>query len=296
MTQNEDELIRQELALAGSDPEMVRRLERRRITRQKELAPMEFLIRLFDKPCLPRKEVVAFTGKAKSGKTFVLSMIMACCARQEVLAFKRPSVEPLRVLWFDTEQSDESTQDILKNRIVPLVDMEQFPDGLYDIFNVRQDGWQEREQLLKTAVCWYEPDLVVVDGIADLLADINDPVEAKSLVERLMRLASDHNCCIACVIHENKSMLDRTLRGWLGTELTNKAFEVYTCDKDVNRTFSLEQKLTRKYDISDKLYFTVNADGLPQQVGAPVRKTKKNSKSKKQHEQPTASDLQFSEE
>ena len=31
---------------------------------------MEFLFRLFGKPCFPRGELVAITGKAKSGKTF----------------------------------------------------------------------------------------------------------------------------------------------------------------------------------------------------------------------------------
>mgnify|MGYP002858495007 CR=1 FL=1 len=297
MQDKTDELIQAELELAGCDPEAVRLMEKHRITRLQDVQPMEFLLRLFGKPVLPRKEVVAFTGKAKSGKTFVLSVVMACCARQEVLAFSRPDIRPLRVLWIDTEQSECSTQEILRDRIVPLVGMEQFPDGLFDIFNLRMLSWQDRQRLTKAAIGWYRPDLVIIDGIADLVADINDAVESKQAVENLMRLASINNCCVACVIHENKSMLDRTIRGWLGTEVTNKAFEVYTCEKDVNRTFSLSQKLTRKYDIAEKLYFTVDEQGLPQQAGAPaVRRGKGRKQKPKANDNGHQKDIGFSEE
>ena len=57
-------------------PELLR-LEKLRITPEKELPPMDFLFRLFGKPCFPRRELEAITGKAKSGKTFVTSMLMA---------------------------------------------------------------------------------------------------------------------------------------------------------------------------------------------------------------------------
>ena len=89
------------------------------------------------------------------------------------------------------------------------------------------------------------------------------------VTERLMKVAQQARCCIVCVIHQNKAAEDRTLRGSIGTELTNKAFEVYECEKLPSRTFVLTQKLTRKYDIVDALYFTVDDRGLPRQVGAP---------------------------
>lgn len=111
-------LIAEELAKAGTDPELIAKLKKDRITADKELPPMEFLLKLFDVPCCPRGELVAFTGKAKSGKTFVMSMMMAAASTAEALAFRRTTFEPLQVLWIDTEQSDQSTQDILRNRLV----------------------------------------------------------------------------------------------------------------------------------------------------------------------------------
>ena len=243
-------------------------LEQLRITPEKQLKPMEFLFHLFGKPCFPRRELVAITGKAKSGKTFVTSMLMACCQSRDVLAFQRIGDEPFRVLWYDTEQSGESTQDILKNRVMRMVD----GDGkLFDIFNVRGVAWKERRDLLREAVTRCKSDLVIVDGIRDLVNDINDGTLAQEVMEELMHLATEHDCCIVCVLHQNKSGEDHNLRGWIGTELMNKAFEVYSCEKLLpQHIFSLEQTLTRKYDIERTMYFEVGDDGLPVSCGVPT--------------------------
>lgn len=76
-----------ELEHAGEEttlsPQMLL-LEQLRITPEKQLPRMDFLFRLFGKPCFPRRELVAITGKAKSGKTFVTSMLMACCQSRDV--------------------------------------------------------------------------------------------------------------------------------------------------------------------------------------------------------------------
>ena len=303
-----------ELAHAGEttalSPKMLL-LEKMRITPEKQLEPMEFLFRLFDRPCFPRRELVAITGKAKSGKTFVTSMLMACCITQKVLALERHTeikghtdladltdLKPLRVLWYDTEQSDESTQDILKNRVLQMIhktntnltndkdsqdlfnsysekesvqSVSSVVEKTFDVFNVRAVEWKERRSLLKEAVERYGPDLVIVDGIRDLVNDINDGVLAQEVMEELMKLAADKNCCIVCVLHQNKGSEDHNLRGWIGTELMNKAFEVYACEKMMpQRVFKLEQTLTRKYDIEQTLYFEVNEQGLPQSSVGPT--------------------------
>ena len=273
-----------ELKHAGEDTTLsplMLQLEQLRITPDKQLPKMEFLFRVNGKPCFPRKELVAITGKAKSGKTFVSSMLIACCQMRDVLFFHREQEQPLRVLWYDTEQSDESTQDILKNRILKMVVPSQSPSlfdkpsppCLLDIFNVRITEWKERRSLLLEAVRMCSPDLVIIDGIRDLVNDINDGVLAQEAMEELMKLASDNQCCIACVLHQNKSGEDHNLRGWIGTELTNKAFEIYTCEKLPHRIFKFEQDNSRKYDWDQKFYFTVNENGLPIMSDAPEEKS-----------------------
>ena len=296
-------LISEALTHAGEDQQVAERLshlEMRRITPDTELPPMEFLFRLFGKPCFPRGELVGLTGKPKSGKTFVSSILMTLCFREEVLSIRRDAPEQLSVLWYDTEQSDESTQDILRHRIIPMLGEGLSDDecrslmselfgspppvpecpaslGLFDsleppepplphfhIFNVRQEQWRERLPMLEASIEHYHPDLVILDGIRDLINDINDGVLAQDTVERLMYLASSQHCCIACILHQNKAAEDKNLRGWIGTELTHKAFEVYECEKDENRIFSFSQKLTRKFDIQDKLKYVVDEQGIPQ--------------------------------
>ncbi len=259
-------------------------LESLRITPDKQLPKMDFLFRLFGMPCFPRRELVAITGKAKSGKTFVSSMLIACCQERDVLSFHRECETPLRVLWYDTEQSDESTQDILKNRIMrmtrdgvarqPTLFDESRAEPPLDIFNVRAVEWKHRRSLLVEAVNMCKPDLVIVDGIRDLVNDINDGVLAQEVMEELLHLATEEECCIACVLHQNKSGEDHNLRGWIGTELMNKAFEIYSCEKMMpQRIFKLEQTQTRKYDIERAMYYEVNADGLPVTCGEPSTDT-----------------------
>ena len=286
--------VGEEIEHQGEDAQMrplMLKLEKYRITPDKQLPKMDFLFRLFGKPCFPRRELVAITGKAKSGKTFVSSMLMAVGSLTpdpspkgegsiNQLPLKRIREEPLHVLWYDTEQSDESTQDILKNRIMrmtrdsvvrqPTLFDESRAEPPLDIFNVRAVEWKHRRSLLVEAVNMCKPDLVIVDGIRDLVNDINDGVLAQEVMEELLHLATEAECCIACVLHQNKGGEDHNLRGWIGTELMNKAFEIYSCEKMMpQRIFKLEQTQTRKYDIERPMYYEVNDDGLPVTCGEP---------------------------
>ena len=83
--------------------------------------------------------------------------------------------KPLRVLWYDTEQSDESTQDILKNRVFRMIghtdhtdltdkmrdlcpaeeksvsSVQSVVEKTFDVFNVRAVEWKERRGLLQRA-------------------------------------------------------------------------------------------------------------------------------------------------
>ena len=261
-------LLQRELSLAGFSPEdeqRLRELETYRITPLKELPPVEFLFRLHGRPCFARGELTGLSGKAKSGKTFVCSILMALCFRNEVLSLQRIEPRKLHVLWYDTEQSDESTKDILCQRICQMIGIQQdqFPSEQFDVFNVRQKPVNERLPSLEVAVRYRKPDLVILDGLRDLVSDINDGVIAQNVMERLMHLASEYHCAIVCVLHQNKSIEDHNPRGWIGTELKHKAFEMYECAKSSEHIFTWVQTDTRKYDIPEGLSFAVNDDGIP---------------------------------
>lgn len=235
----------------------------RRITPDTHIPSHDFLFRWDDRPCFARGELVALTGKAKSGKTFVCSLLMALAIRPQIMGISRLHDEPLRVVWIDTEQSEDSTQEILSHRIGKLIN-QPIPDDQFFVYNLRRDNWQERFNLANLCIVHAKPDLVIFDGIRDVVGDINNYTEAQNVLEKLLSLASWSGACIVCVLHQNKSIEDKTLRGALGTELQNKSYETYECQKDPDtRLFTLRQTATRKYDITQKLEFTVDQEGLP---------------------------------
>lgn len=247
-------------------------IEARRIKPDSQVPKHEFLYRWGDKPCFARGELVALTGKAKSGKTYVCSLLMALAVKPQIMGIQRIQEVPLRVLWIDTEQSADSTYEILAMRIASLIE-QPISDEQYFVYNLRSDNWQDRFSLVLTCISKHQPDLVILDGIRDVVGDINNYQEAQTVLGKMLCIASWSNACIVCVLHQNKSLEDKTLRGALGTELQNKSYETYECQKDPDtRLFTLRQTATRKFDITQKLEFTVNQEGLPVIAGA-MRRT-----------------------
>ena len=290
MMEKQKSFIQEDLTHAGEasliTPELIQ-LDTYRVTPHGQFAEEEFLIRLKGQPCFPRKDLTSIAGQAKSGKTNLIAMLLACCTRpaedRHVLSMQRIQEAPLKVMWIDTEQSQKSTQNILMHRIAKMLQVEEeeegqpsdFPEELFFVFNLRPALIEDRYDLLAEAVEAYKPDLVVIDNIRDLVKDINDGVQAQTLIEGLMHMAEQYNCNITTVIHQNRSADNRGLRGWLGTELMNKVFEVFTCQKILQKqgekpVFCIEQTLTRKYDIDEPMCYTIRDNGLPESCEQPV--------------------------
>ena len=272
---------------------IIEQLETLRITSSSEIPPHEFLYTWNGVPCFARGELVAVTGKAKSGKTYLNSILMAAAGVQgtesgesyspeteersrilsgttdkAILGLKRIREKPLRVVWIDTEQSADSTHEILRDRIGAMMGAEASEEA-YHVFNLRPVRWQDRMTLVLAAIAICTPDLVIFDGIRDVVGDINNYEEAQNTIGQLLKVASEYKTCIVCVLHQNKAAEDKTLRGALGTELQNKSFETYECKKDPEtRIFSIQQTATRKYDMPNKIQFCVDKKGLPVTVGS----------------------------
>ena len=259
-----------------------------RITPDTKLPPMQPLFRMFDTPCFYRGELVADCGKAKSGKTTFLSILMASAVRcasptlphdtplirgaDSALPLQRVGEKPAKVLWIDTEQSQQSTQEILCERVARLAapaTTAALDEQLF-AFNLRGMGYDVRRRMVDLAVSTVRPDLVIIDGIKDLMTDINDAVQATVIMEQLMALAKAVNCCMVCVLHQNKSEADRNMRGSIGTELTNKAFEVFQCELlERHRVFKVSQTLSRRQRMNQDLYYRLSDEGLPEGCDVP---------------------------
>ena len=259
-------IVDKELSLAGTDnpitPELLE-LDRFRIMSDTPVPAEEYLLRMFGKPCFPRRDLSTVTGLEKCGKTFFTSMLMACCAEKQVLELERIREQPLKVMWYDTEQSRQSTKTILTDRVFRLVP--SHADENFFVFNVRACTYQERMDYLVAGIQTYKPDIVIIDNVSDLLPSINDAEQSIHIINQLMQLSTENDCNITVVIHLNRSGEKRSLRGWLGTEILHKAFEVYYCEQiEQTDVFSVEQIFTRKYRIGETLYYKISDEGLPE--------------------------------
>ena len=71
--------------------------------------------------------------------------------------------------------------------------------------------------------------------------------KAIELISELLRLADKNNCNITVNIHLNRSGEKSNLRGWLGSMLLQKAFEVFNCAK-VFKTDAMQNCAMMGYD------------------------------------------------
>ena len=274
----EKRLLADELPLAGQlsavTPQLLK-LDGFRITSETVVPEEEFLMRMYGKPCLPRRDLTAVTGVEKCGKTFFTSMLMACCTKRQVLALERIGEKPLKVMWYDTEQSRQSTKGIFVDRVGKMLQEDDQKEDVYDdcnylIYNVRTCTYKERMEYLITGIETYHPDLVIIDNVSDLLPSVNDADESQRVIAQLMELATMGNCNIVVVIHVNRTGDKRNLRGWLGTEVLHKSFEVFYCEQvPSSELYSVEQLLTRKYRIPEKMYYRITDEGLPEESDKP---------------------------
>ena len=83
-------------------------------------------------------------------------------------------------------------------------------------------------------------------------------------MEKFLKMANTFNCNIVLVIHLNRSGEKSNLRGWLGSVMLQKSYEVFNCTKVLQtKILSVEMSTSRNTNLEEKLYYTVNNQGIP---------------------------------
>jgi hypothetical protein len=100
-----------------------------------------------------------------------------------------------------------------------------------------------------------------IDGIADLVRNVNDLDECNDLVQMLMSWSKHYNIAIGTILHINYGGIKAT--GHLGSAVTKKAETVVLVETTEGIT-SLKANLTRNISFND-IEFEVGTDGLPKQ-------------------------------
>ena len=208
-----------------------------------------------------REEISIISGKAKSRKTFLVSLLC-----KEMLK----SNPDMRIMLFDTEQGSFHVQKCVRrvHRLMGWNEHKSENDSLM-VFKLRRLATEERKEIVEDAIRHFKPDFVFLDGVKDLIYNINHEAEATFISNFLMKLSDETNCHICSVLHENGT--NSKLRGHVGTEFQNKCETVMSVKTKGN--ISEVSCAYSRNEPFEPFYFKVNDNGLPEMCEAPKGQT-----------------------
>lgn len=199
-------------------------------------------------------------GKKKSRKTLLIVHLIA-----EYL--KKHPKDANSILLFDTEQG--------KGHVFKIREKIHQITGLFvPIFYLRGMSPQERRDFIsETTKYWHHyhqshPKIAVIDGIRDLMSNINDPDETTEVIVWLEKLTLQHNLGLLEVLHLNKT--DNNARGHIGSELLNKAYMTIEVELDEKSGQSVAKCESSRDKPFEMFSFWHDRNGLPEIIGLPA--------------------------
>ena len=174
------------------------------------------------KPC----DLVAVSAQVKAGKSSVIGAMMACLISSEgdFLGFRGDNRQRATILHVDTEQSPEDHHNLIMRTLYRGRCAASPPPYLRSFCFTNLSVPQRKDALRYALEVLPRPfATVLIDGVADLCHDVNDPEEANALVDTLYKWAIEYYVPIICVLHENPGTTTGKTRGHLGSQLERKA-------------------------------------------------------------------------
>jgi archaellum biogenesis ATPase FlaH len=244
-----------------------------KVTLGKEYPQPETLLTFYGVGVLSKGGISLVQAKKKSGKSYFCTWMMACLASPGYaastgIAERHRHTRTDVIVYIDTEQEEPRTQRVL-SRITQIVGGDVDVRETVHAYNVRSLHAKDRMDVVRKAIDRHKPSVVVIDGIRDMVRNINSEEESTDVMDQLLALSTNPKCHIVCVLHENKG--SDHARGHLGTELGNKAetvFRVRATDQD--GAFAVESEATRDGNF-EPFTLLYGANGLPLvRAGVPV--------------------------
>lgn len=229
------------------------------------------IVRLWGNLIASRGNVSAVVGLAKSRKTFLTCAVASgFLADVEFLGFDTPATG--KVVYIDTEQSKAHVHKIAR-RILRSIGLptDRNHDKLI-VAALRELTPDQRKEVASEILRRYKPDLLIIDGVADLCNDPNDLHESEALTCELMRWSSEYDNHILCVLHSNPG--GEKARGHLGSALLRKAETVMLVKAD-GATSVVSPQYCRNEPFSE-FAFQIDAAGLPEPCGLPAPQLKED--------------------
>lgn len=199
-------------------------------------------------PLLTLKSFSLWQGKQKSKKTVTLALMIAAYLRETV---SRETIDFIgegggTVLWIDCEQGESYAARTMK-LILKLVGINYCDRLVYCDF--REDPPALRMQLIEAGIkCTPNVQIVIIDGLVDLMNDFMEAAEGHGVITRLLALCSVYNIHVAGVLHQNKA--DKNARAHVGSIGSQK------CEIEISTEVDSDDK-------ARSIVTCINARGLP---------------------------------
>jgi hypothetical protein len=232
----------------------------KRITSTDNIKQNEYLLKIDNTNKFSKGNISGWIGLAKSKKTFAVTMFVAAMVGCMRLFGKFNANVGATVLYIDTEQSPSDVQRITK-RVKALAGDE----SKLLMYGLRPFSPKQRIEAISVLLEQHDVDVLVLDGVRDLLMDINNAVESTEVMTLLMKWSFDYDIHIATVLHQNKG--DGNSRGHIGTELNNKAETIIRITKDErDGSVSYVEEVFGRGKGFEKFAFQINEQGLPEVI------------------------------
>lgn len=235
-----------------TEEERIRRLlHARRFVATNRPEKMRVTFTLLDVPIATPGNLAAITAQAKVGKSALIQAFIAATMTEspdvDCLGVKGYNGDGRAVIYLDTEQSKDdfwwAVDRTGKRAAVPVTDLPPWLLSHY-ISDLNCEIQRKSLKLLMADATAKFGGIhsVFIDGVADMVLDVNDAEACNAYVAELFELASRFDCSIICVIHKNPGS-DKT-RGHLGSQLERKAETNLTLEKEDDSTlvFSMKQR------------------------------------------------------
>ncbi len=220
---------------------------------------------MYPVPIASYGDFFCIVGASKSRKTYVKKTLLARYiggySESLVKSINAHNNEGKVIIDNDTEQSLFHTQ--LGARQV--LEMTGIRYDKYMPYSMRSLEVEQRIGLIKWQLANIENiGIMFIDGVADLVKNVNDLDECNSVVQMLMTWSKDYNICIGTILHMNYGSTKAT--GHLGSAVTKKAETVISVVTDDGVT-NISAQYTRNRPFND-IAILINGDGLPQETNS----------------------------
>lgn len=202
-------------------------------------------------------------GPPKHRKTFLVTLLSAAYlgGKSERFTGKIKGHRDGKCLYhFDTEQGSFHAQRVFRR----VLDMCELDDECYRPYGLRKLSPKERVEVIDFAFRTSSNlGVAIIDGIADLVSDVNNIEECNEVVQRLMKWTEEYNIHIITVIHSNWGTSKPT--GHLGSALEKKCETQILLEKNENDKSIMNVKCkSSRGRAFDSFGFYINQVGLPE--------------------------------